>query len=60
MWKLTGRDQDNIKVENHPLTNTISKLASMRSGEKCRTLKMQNKRTATKTNSVNIIGYLKI
>ena len=58
MRKLTGKDKDNIKVENHPLT--ISKLASMRSGEKCRTLKMQNKRTATKTNSVNIIGYIKI
>ena len=41
MRKLTGKDKDNIKVENHPLTNMISKLASMRRGEdKYRTLKM--------------------
>ena len=32
------------KVENHALTNMISKLASLRSGEdKCRTLKMHFK-----------------
>ena len=29
MRKLTSKGKDNIKVENHPLTN-ISKLASMR------------------------------
>ena len=30
MRKLTGKDGDNIKVENHRLTNMISKLANMR------------------------------
>ena len=44
MKKLTGKGKDNIKVGNHPLTNMISKLASMRRGEdKCRTLKMHLK-----------------
>ena len=39
MKKLKGKD--NIKVGNHPLTNMISKLASMRRGEdKCKTIKM--------------------
>ena len=41
MRKLTGKDKDNIKVENHLLTNMISKLESMRSREdKGRTLRM--------------------
>ena len=41
MRKLTGKDKDNIKVENHPLTNMLSNLAGMRRGDnKCRTLKM--------------------
>ena len=44
MRKLTGKDKDNIKVENYPLTSMILKLASMRGGEnKCRTLKMHLK-----------------
>ena len=44
MRKLSGKDKDNIKVENHPLTNMISKLASMRKAEdRCRTLKMHLK-----------------
>ena len=30
---LTGKGKDNIKVGNHPLTNRISKLASMGRGE---------------------------
>ena len=41
MKNLTGKDQDNIKVGNHPLTNMISKLSNMRKREdKCRPLKM--------------------
>ena len=41
MRKLTGREKDNIKVENHLLTNIISKLAGIRRAEdKGRTLKM--------------------
>ena len=28
MNKLIGKDRDNLKVGNHPLTNMISKLAS--------------------------------
>ena len=44
MKKLTGNGKDNLKVGNHPLTNMISKLASMRRGEdKCRMLKMHLK-----------------
>ena len=44
MRKLTGKAKDKNKVGNQPLTNTISKLASMRGGEdKCRTLKMHLK-----------------
>ena len=44
MKKLTGKGKNNLKVGNHPLTNTISKLASVRRGEdKCRTLKMHLK-----------------
>ena len=44
MRKLTGKDKDDIKVEKHPLTNMISKLAGMRRGEdKCRTLKVHSK-----------------
>ena len=40
MKKLTGKGKDDIKVENHTLTNMISKVASMRRGEdKRRTLK---------------------
>ena len=42
MKKLTGKGKDNLKVGNHPLTNTISKVASMRGEDKCRILKMQN------------------
>ena len=42
MRELTGKN--NVKAENHPLTNMISKLASVRSGEdKCRTLEMHLK-----------------
>ena len=43
MRKLTGKDKNNMNVENHPLTNMISKLASMRREDKCRTLKMLQK-----------------
>ena len=44
MKKLTGKGKDNFKVGNHPLTDMISKPASMRRGEnKCRTLKMHLK-----------------
>lgn len=44
MRKLTCKGKNNIKVENHSLTNMISKLASMRKGkEKCRTLKIHFK-----------------
>ena len=44
MRKLTGKDENNKKIENHPLTNMISKLAGMRRGDdKCRTLKMNSK-----------------
>ena len=44
MKKLTGKGKDNLKVGNHPFTNMVSKLASMRGGEdKCRTLKMHLK-----------------
>ena len=44
MRKLTGKGKDNIKVENHPLTNVISKLARMRRGDdRCRKLKMHLK-----------------
>ena len=32
MKKLTGKGKDNLKVGNRPLTNMISKLASMRRG----------------------------
>ena len=39
--ELTGKGKDNLKVGNNPLTNMLSKLASMRRGEhKCRTLKI--------------------
>ena len=31
--KLPGKGKDNRKIGNHPLTNMISKLASMRKGE---------------------------
>ena len=30
---LTGKGKDNLRVGNHPLTNMISKLASMKKGE---------------------------
>ena len=41
MKKLTGKGKDNTKVGNHPRRNIISKLASLRRGEKkCRTLKV--------------------
>ena len=55
MRKPGGKDKDNIKVQNHPLTNMISKLASMKKGQ------MQNienafeiKRPATRNNSAHI------
>ena len=57
MKKLTGKGEDNLKVGNHPTTNMISKLASMRRGEyKCRTLKMHLKlrRQARQVNSSHI------
>ena len=42
--KLPGKGKDNRKIGNHPLTNMISKLESMRRGkDKCRTLKMHLK-----------------
>ena len=52
MIKLTGKDRDNIKVENHTLTKIISKLASIKSGEdKCRTpknhVKLRDQQTKT-------------
>ena len=34
MRKLTGKGNDNIKIENHPLTNMMLKLASMGKEEK--------------------------
>ena len=41
MRKLTGKDKNNVTVENHPLTNMISELAGKRRGEdRCRILKM--------------------
>ena len=41
MRKLTGKGKDNIKGGNHPLTDMILKLATMRRGEdNCRTSKM--------------------
>ena len=41
MKKPTGKGKDNIKVENHPFINMISKLASMTTGwDKYGTLKM--------------------
>ena len=44
MKKLIGKGKDKIKVGNHPLTNMMSKLASMRRREdKCRTLKIHLK-----------------
>ena len=44
MKKLTGKGKDNLKVGNHPLTNMVSELASMRKGgDKCRTLKIRLK-----------------
>ena len=43
MRKLTSKDKDNIKVENHPLTNMVTKLARMRREDKCRTLKIHLK-----------------
>ena len=44
MSKLTGRSKHNIKVGIHPLTNSLSKLTSMRKGEgTLRTLKMHLK-----------------
>ena len=30
MENLTGKGKDNLRVGNHPLTNVISKLASIR------------------------------
>ena len=55
MKKLTGKGKDNIKAGIHPLTNMISKLASMRREQ------MQNtenafeiKRPATRNNSAHI------
>ena len=47
MRKLIGKNKDNRKVGNHPLTNTISKLASMRKGQ------MQNFVNAYKQKSKN-------
>ena len=41
--KLTGKGKDNLKLGNHLLTNMISKLASMRREDKCRTLKIHLK-----------------
>ena len=44
MRKLTGKGQDNINVQNHLLTNTMSKLASIKRGEDtCRTVKVHLK-----------------
>ena len=55
MKKLTGKGRGNLKVGNHPLTNMISKLASMRRGQ------MQNienafeiKRPASRKHSAHI------
>ena len=43
MRKFISKDKDDIKVENNPLTNMISKLAVMRREDKCETLKMHLK-----------------
>ena len=56
MIKLTSKFNDNIKIENHPLTNVISKLAGMRKRRRqCKIFKMysKNKRTATQKNPVH-------
>ena len=61
MKKVTGKDKYNIKVGNHPLANMVSKLASLRQGQM---LNIENafeiKRPATRNNSANIDGYIKI
>ena len=42
MGKLIGKGKYKINAGNHSLTNTISKLASVRGGEyKCKILKMK-------------------
>ena len=33
MKKLTGKGKDNLKVGNHPLTNMMPELASLRKGD---------------------------
>ena len=43
MRKHTGKDKDNIKVENHPLTKMISKITNLRIEDKCKALKMHPK-----------------
>ena len=54
MRKLTGKDKDNIKVENHLLTNMISKIVNMRRQMQYTENASGNKSTTTKKNSVYI------
>ena len=54
MKKLTGKDKDNIKVGNHPLTNMISKIVNMRRQMQYTENASGNKSTTTKKNSVYI------
>ena len=52
--KISGKDKDNIKLENHPLTKMISKLADMRKGEdKGRILKMHSKTRESQTKIIS-------
>ena len=55
MRKLIGKDKDNIQVENHPLTNIISKLACRKRENKCRTLKMHLKIRELQTKIISTI-----
>lgn len=55
MKKLTGKDKDNLKAGNHPLTNMTSKLASMRRGQLQNTENaFEIKRPASRNNSAHI------
>ena len=53
MKKLTGKSKNNLKEVNHPMTNMISKLESMKRGEdKYRTLKMHLKLRDQKSETI--------
>ena len=63
MRKLTGKDKDDIQVENHPLTNIITKVANMRRKDKCITLKMHlkiKKNCNPKYFCTHVVGYIQI